>query len=85
MPILITGAAGMIGRKLTARLVKDAALNGKPIDALALLDVVAPPAPAGFSGALTLATADLTAAGEAKYRMRSTIAGRSGSPARRSA
>ena len=28
MHILITGAAGMIGRKLTARLVKDGALNG---------------------------------------------------------
>ena len=28
MHILITGAAGMIGRKLTARLVADGALNG---------------------------------------------------------
>ncbi len=28
MHILITGAAGMIGRKLTARLVKDGKLNG---------------------------------------------------------
>ena len=30
MHILITGAAGMIGRKLTARLVKDGTLNGQP-------------------------------------------------------
>jgi nucleoside-diphosphate-sugar epimerase len=41
MHILITGAAGMIGRKLTARLVKDGGLNGKPIDRLTLVDVVA--------------------------------------------
>ena len=32
MHVLITGAAGMIGRKLTARLVKDGGLNGEPID-----------------------------------------------------
>jgi len=31
MHILITGAAGMIGRKLTSRLVADGALAGKPI------------------------------------------------------
>ena len=39
MHILITGAAGMIGRKLTARLVAEKTLNGKPIDRLTLLDV----------------------------------------------
>ena len=50
MHILITGAAGMIGRKLTARLVKDGNLNGKSIDHLTLVDVVAPEKPAGFSG-----------------------------------
>ena len=32
MHILITGAAGMIGRKLTARLVNDGALAGRPIE-----------------------------------------------------
>ena len=41
MHILITGAAGMIGRKLTDRLVKDGSLNGQPIDRLTLIDVVA--------------------------------------------
>ncbi len=41
MHILITGAAGMIGRKLTARLVSDGALNGQPIDRLTLVDVIA--------------------------------------------
>ena len=39
MHILITGAAGMIGRKLVARLVAAGALNGKPIDKLTLIDV----------------------------------------------
>ena len=34
MHILIIGAAGMVGRKLTARLVKDGRVGGKPIDAL---------------------------------------------------
>ena len=42
MHILITGAAGMIGRKLTAGLVADGALNNRPIDKLTLLDVTVP-------------------------------------------
>ena len=50
MHILITGAAGMIGRKLTARLVKDTGLNGQTIDDFTLIDVVAPEKPAGFKG-----------------------------------
>jgi nucleoside-diphosphate-sugar epimerase len=65
MHILITGAAGMIGRKLTARLVKDGQLNCKPIDKFTLIDVVAPEKPAGFGGAVELATGDLAAAGAA--------------------
>jgi D-erythronate 2-dehydrogenase len=45
MHILIIGAAGMVGAKLTARLVKDGALAGKAIDRLTLVDVVAPAVP----------------------------------------
>ena len=63
MHILITGAAGMIGRKLTARLVKDGGLNGKPIERLTLTDVVAPEKPAGFTGKVGTSTADLAAPG----------------------
>ena len=48
MHILITGAAGMVGRKLTERLAADKALNGAPIDKFTLVDVVAPAVPAGF-------------------------------------
>jgi nucleoside-diphosphate-sugar epimerase len=65
MHILITGAAGMIGRKLTERLVKDGALNGAPIDKLALTDVVAPEKPAAFAGPVEISTADIAAPGEA--------------------
>jgi nucleoside-diphosphate-sugar epimerase len=65
MHILMTGAAGMIGRKLTERLVKDSSLNGAPIDKLTLIDVVAPQEPAGFSGAVALLTSDLAAPGAA--------------------
>lgn len=40
MHILILGAAGMIGRKLTARLAADGHLGGREITALTLADVV---------------------------------------------
>jgi D-erythronate 2-dehydrogenase len=66
MHILITGAAGMIGRKLTARLVADGTLNGEPIDKLSLVDVVAPQRPAGFSGTVETTAADLSAPGAAQ-------------------
>jgi D-erythronate 2-dehydrogenase len=65
MHILITGAAGMIGRKLTERLAKDGALDGKPIDRLTLTDVVAPAKPAAFAGRVEVATTDIAAPGEA--------------------
>jgi D-erythronate 2-dehydrogenase len=42
MKILIIGAAGMIGRKLTAALVRSGSLSGQAISALALVDAIAP-------------------------------------------
>src|SRR5258708_15901388 len=62
MHILITGAAGMIGRKLTARLVRDGALNGRAIDRMTLTDIAAPEAPAGATFAVATAGSDLAAA-----------------------
>jgi nucleoside-diphosphate-sugar epimerase len=59
MHILMTGAAGMIGRKLTARLVKDGALNGKPIEKLTLIDVHAPDRFDRFNGAVEAIAADV--------------------------
>jgi len=47
MRILVTGAGGMIGRKLVERLARDGALGGKPITALTLVDVVDSPVPTG--------------------------------------
>jgi D-erythronate 2-dehydrogenase len=46
MKALIIGAAGMIGRKLTARLVRDGKVAGRAITQMHLVDIVAPQAPA---------------------------------------
>jgi nucleoside-diphosphate-sugar epimerase len=59
MHILITGAAGMIGRKLVARLVDAGVLNGQPIDTLTLIDVGAPDKPQGFAGSVVTSAADI--------------------------
>ena len=66
MHILIIGAAGMVGRKLAQRLARDGNLGGRAIDAMTLVDVVTPEAPAGFSGKVTLETVDLSTPGEAE-------------------
>src|SRR5471030_1448749 len=66
MHILITGAAGMIGRKLTTRLVIDRALGDRPIEKLTLIDIVAPARPAGFSDHVKTRAADLAASGVAE-------------------
>jgi nucleoside-diphosphate-sugar epimerase len=63
MRILITGAAGMIGRKLAERLARDGHLGGKEISALTLTDIVAPSAPAGFAASID--TSDIATPGEA--------------------
>jgi nucleoside-diphosphate-sugar epimerase len=61
MHILIIGAAGMVGRKLTDRLVADGHLGGKEISRFTLADVVAPDAPKGFTGPVDTLTIDLSA------------------------
>ncbi len=60
MHILITGAAGMIGRKLTARLVEAGDLNKQPIDKLTLIDMSAPPRHEKFTGRVETVGADIT-------------------------
>jgi nucleoside-diphosphate-sugar epimerase len=71
MHVLITGAAGMIGRKLTERLVRDGGLNAQPISKLTLIDIVAPSKPQGFAGDVVLAATDLSAPEAAKKLMAS--------------
>jgi len=66
MHVLVTGAAGMIGRKLLARLARDGGLNGKPIETLTLTDIVTPEAPAGLATNPVLDTSDLAAPGVAE-------------------
>ncbi|MBI2255598.1 MAG: SDR family oxidoreductase [Proteobacteria bacterium] len=62
MHILIIGAAGMVGRKLTDRLVASG-LDGKAVEKLTLVDVVPPAAPTGFKGKAETLTADLSQPG----------------------
>jgi D-erythronate 2-dehydrogenase len=64
--ILVAGAAGMIGRKLTERLAKDGAVGAQPVAELALHDVVPPPPPARAPFAIRIVTSDLSAPGEAE-------------------
>jgi D-erythronate 2-dehydrogenase len=65
MHILITGAAGMIGRKLTARLASDGGIDGHAIDRMTLTDIVAPDAPAGAPFAVATTASDLSMPGAA--------------------
>ena len=64
MHVLITGAAGMLGRKLTQSLAKAGGLGGRQVEALTLVDVVVPEAPAGFSGKVSVRAADIAASSE---------------------
>ena len=59
MHILVLGAAGMVGRKLVERLVKDGRLGKTDIKSMTLQDVVAPAAPAGSSIAFKTVTGDV--------------------------
>ena len=63
MHILVTGAAGMIGSKLTQRLAAGP-LHGRAVTRLTLTDVTAPAKPA-FSDAVEIVAGDLAAPGVA--------------------
>eukprot|EP01037_Dinobryon_pediforme_P044388 gene44388-56127_t len=54
MHILIIGAAGMVGAKLTDRLVAEGHLLGKDITELTLVDVFPARVPASFGGKTTV-------------------------------
>jgi len=60
MRVLIVGAAGMIGRKLAARLVHDGMLGGRAIEHLTLHDVVPASPPPDAIMRVTVETGDLS-------------------------
>src|SRR5689334_19333837 len=64
MHILIIGAAGMVGRKLTDRLVADGRLGSNEVTGLTLADVIVPPAPEGFKGEARTVAVDIAKPGE---------------------
>jgi D-erythronate 2-dehydrogenase len=65
MHVLVTGAAGMIGRKLVDRLIGDTALNGVAIDRVTLFDVVAPSGVQAAQPGVAFVVADLSDEGVA--------------------
>jgi D-erythronate 2-dehydrogenase len=64
--ILVLGAAGMVGRKLTERLLRDGRLGGRDITKMTLQDVVAPSAPAGARFPVDTVTCDFAVPGIAE-------------------
>lgn len=63
--VLITGAAGMIGRKLADRLATHASLAGRNIASLHLIDIVDPDVPAASRVEVSTDAVDLTDPGAA--------------------
>lgn len=60
MHVLIIGAAGMVGRKLTARLLADGKLGDAALDRLTLVDVVAPATPDATATTVSTGAADIS-------------------------
>ena len=60
MRILIIGAAGMVGRKLSGRLAQDGRLGAHEISHLDMVDVIKPSAPAGAGFAVSTHAADIS-------------------------
>ena len=69
MRVLVTGAAGMIGRKLVARLIADGKIGGKPVTALDLHDIVPVEAVSTPSAHVSIHVGDLSEPGQAAALM----------------
>ena len=65
MHVLVSGAAGMIGQKLLARLAAEGAVGGRRVTALTLHDIVPPSAPEMPGVAVTALAGDFSAPGAA--------------------
>jgi D-erythronate 2-dehydrogenase len=63
--ILVLGAAGMVGRKLTERLLRDGRLGDREISRMTLHDVVAPTKPANAAIPISVITSDFADPGTA--------------------
>jgi nucleoside-diphosphate-sugar epimerase len=72
MHVAVMGAAGMIGRKLVARLVRDGRLGSTEVSRLSLVDVIEPESPLDWGGKSECWAADLSAPGAAEM----VVAGR---------
>lgn len=70
MRVLVTGAAGMIGRKLVARLMQEEAIGDRAITALDLHDVVPLEQESIASAHVAIHVGDLSEPGEAAKLMR---------------
>jgi D-erythronate 2-dehydrogenase len=66
MQVLVTGAAGMLGRKLAERLAGTGVIGGRKITRLRLHDIVEPAMRATAPFPVETAASDLAAAGEAE-------------------
>ena len=66
MHILVLGAAGMVGRKLTERLLRDGRLGKTDITRMTLQDVVAPAIPAKPGFPVDIVAGDFAVAGAAE-------------------
>jgi D-erythronate 2-dehydrogenase len=66
MRVLVTGAAGMLGRKFCHQLATVAQIGGQTVESLTMADVVEPPAPAGATVPIRLETGDLSQPGVAE-------------------
>ena len=65
MHVLVLGAAGMVGRKLSERLLRDGRLGKREISRMTLHDVVAPTKPADAAIPISIVTSDFADPGTA--------------------
>lgn len=65
MHVLVLGAAGMVGRKLSERLLRDGRLGNREISRMTLHDVVAPTKPADATIPISIVTSDFADPGSA--------------------
>ena len=65
MHVLVLGAAGMVGRKLSERLLRDGRVGNREISRMTLHDVVAPTKPADAAIPISIVTSDFADPGTA--------------------